>query len=118
MKYIGEIRPLGLCLLLSIVSLGVFNIYWAYTVSYEVREAVDESRLNPKVELVGCIFTLGVYLVYWLYKYEKYIVKISREQGLVVKDYGLVMSILSMFFLFPISMMIMQRQLNNLWEIA
>lgn len=118
MKYIGENRSLIICFLLSIVSLGLFNIYWAYTVSYEVKEVIDEAKLNPLFEALGAILTLTLYLVYWSYKYEKYIVKISKEQGIPCKDYGLLLAIFSIPILFPISMMIMQKQLNNLWESA
>jgi len=118
MRYIGENRSMAICLLLSILSLGLFNIYWAYTVTYEVKEVLDEENLNPIVEAFGAILTLGLYLVYWVYKYEKYIVKISKEEGIPCKDYGLILSLLSAFFLFPISMIIMQKQLNNIWESA
>jgi len=118
MNYIGETRPLGISLFFSIVSLGLFNIYWAHTVSYEIKQVSDDDKLNPTIELFGCILTFGIYLVYWVYKYEKYIVDISKKQGIITKDYGILLSILSMFFLFPIAMLIMQKQLNDLWEIA
>ncbi len=118
MKYIGETRSLGICLFFSIISLGLFNIYWAHTVTYEISAVLDDPKLNPVVEAVGAILTFGIYLVFWVYKYEKQIVKISKEEGYILKDYGFLMSILTMFFLFPISMMIMQKQLNNIWESA
>ncbi|MBN2851501.1 MAG: DUF4234 domain-containing protein [Clostridia bacterium] len=118
MNYIGERRPLGICLFFSIVSVGLFNIYWAYTVTYEISAVLDDNRLNPIIEAIGSILTFGIYLVYWAYKYEKYIVQISKEQGVPCKDYGLLLAVLSVFLLFPVSMMIMQKQLNNIWESA
>lgn len=116
MKYIGETRSLAVCMFFSVISLGLFNIYWAHTVTYEIREVLDDLKFNPTVEVIGAILTLGLYLIFWVYKYEKQIVKISKEEGYMAKDYGLLLSILSLFLLFPFVIMIMQKQLNDLWE--
>ena len=48
--YEGEHRPLGLILLFSIISLGFFNFYWAYIVSYELKQVSGDDKIKPVFE--------------------------------------------------------------------
>lgn len=116
MKYIGEKRPPWVMLLFSIFSLGLFNIYWVYIVSYEIKAFTLEEKQKPIVEVLGTIITLGIYLIYWSYKYEKKIHEIRKKEGVPCRDWAFLMSVISFFLLFPINMMIIQSQLNELWD--
>ena len=62
-------KKLLLVLLLSIITLGLYNIYWFITLTD------DSNKMKPLaatakgvVALLYCIITLGIYQLYWMYK--------------------------------------------------
>lgn len=116
--YDGENRPLAIMLLFSIVSLGFFNFYWIYIVSYELKQVSGDEKIKPVFEGIISLLTLGVYMIFWSYKYGKYLLDAQKKKGMQPRDYSFLCAVLSGVFLFPASMMIMQKQLNDLWEIG
>ena len=116
--YNGEHRPLGLILLFSIVSLGFFNFYWVYIVSYELKQVSGDDKIKPVFEGIISVLTLGIYLIFWSYKYGKYILDVQKKQGMQPRDYSFLCAVLSGVLLFPVTMLIMQKQLNELWDMG
>jgi hypothetical protein len=116
--YDGEHRPLGLILLFSIISLGFFNFYWAYIVSYEIKQVSGDEKIKPVFEGIISLLTLGVYFIFWSYKYGKYLLDVQKKLGMQPRDYSFLCAVLSGVFLFPVTMLIMQKQLNNIWDLG
>ena len=116
--YDGEVRPLGLILLFSIISLGFFNFYWVYIVSYELKQVSQDDKIKPVFEGVISFLTLGVYMIFWSYKYGKYLLDAQKKKKMQPRDYSFLCAVLTGALLFPVTMMIMQKQLNNLWELG
>ena len=116
--YDGEHRPLGLILLFSIVSLGFFNFYWVYIVSYELKQVTGDENIKPVFEGIISLLTLGIYLIFWSYKYGKYLLDAQKKQGMQPRDYSFLCAVLAGVLLFPVSMLIMQKQLNDLWDMG
>lgn len=114
--YIGENRPLPLILLFSILSLGFFNFYWVYFVCYELKQVTGDEDIKPVFEAVISILTLGIYLIFWSYKYGKILLQAQKDHEVTAKDYSFLYAVLTGVLLFPVTMMLMQRQLNNLWK--
>ncbi|MBN2558347.1 MAG: DUF4234 domain-containing protein [Clostridia bacterium] len=113
--YKGEHRPLGLVLFFSIVSLGLFNFYWIYFVSYELQQVSNDQKIKPVFEAVISLLTLGIYTIFWSYKYGKYLAVAQKDAGMRYHDYSFLCAVLAGVLLFPVSMLIMQKQLNDLW---
>lgn len=111
----GEKRPLILLVLFQLVSCGVFGFYWAYVVSKEMKVVHKKEKILPVVELLASILTMGIYLIFWCYKYGKLIAKAQQEAGMSSVDNAFLCAVLAGFFLFPVSMCLMQSQLNRLW---
>ena len=116
--YEGEHRPLGLILLFSIVSLGFFNFYWAYIVSYELKQVSGDDKIKPVFEGIASLLTLGIYFVFWSYKYGKVLLMVQKDKGVRARDYSFLYAVLSGIFLFPLVMLIIQKQLNDLWALG
>lgn len=114
--YHGEHRPLSLVFFFSIISLGLFNFYWVYFVSYELKQVTGDDNIKPVFEAVISVLTLGLYLIFWAYKYGKILLQAQKDHGMKPRDYSFLNAVLTGILLFPVVMMIMQKQLNDLWN--
>jgi hypothetical protein len=114
--YNGEKRPLSLLLVFYFISCGFFSFYWMYIVTSEIREVYPNEKINPAFELIVSILSLGLYLVFWSYKYGKFISKAYEKAHLKPHDNSFLYAVLSGIFLFPVTMCLMQNQLNKLWD--
>ena len=116
--YDGENRPLSIMLLLPIKNNKPFTILWLCIVSYELKQVSGDEKIKPVFVGVISLLTLGVYTVFWSYKYGKYLLDVQKKKGMQPRDYSFLCAVLSGVFLFPVAMMIMQKQLNELWKIG
>src|SRR5258708_1559940 len=72
---IGQRRDPILVLVLSLVTCGIYALWWAYTAMTEVKNALGREELNPTLDIVLTIVTCGLYGIYLLYKYPRLIVE-------------------------------------------
>ena len=114
--YRGEHRPLTIMLFFSLLSLGFFNFYWIYIVSYELKQVTGDENIKPVFEGVISLLTLGIYGVYWMYKYNKILVAAQKKAEMTPRDYSFLCALLAGVLLFPVSLLITQKQLNDLWN--
>lgn len=114
--YKGEHRPLAIMLFFSIFSLGFFNFYWIYIVSWELKQVAGDEKIKPVFEGIISMLTLGIYSVFWMYKYGKILVDVQKKAETKPRDYSFLNAVLATVLLFPVAMMVMQKQLNDLWN--
>jgi hypothetical protein len=102
-------RSVGVSILLSILTCGIYAWYWMYKVTQEVTEFNNENA-NPGVEVVLSLVTCGIYYLYWNYKMGKRIA-VARSSS---SDDSILYLILALFGLGIVSLAIMQSNLNNI----
>ena len=95
-------RSIGLCILYTIITLGIYIIYWFY------------STKNEMVELGADIPTFWLAIIpivniYWMYKYFVGVAKVANKSS----DTGLIYFILYIVFA-PAMLTITQVELNKL----
>ncbi|WP_010250867.1 DUF4234 domain-containing protein [Acetivibrio cellulolyticus] len=106
-------RNVGVGILLSIVTCGIYSLYWMYKVTQEITEYNHENA-NPGMELVLSLVTCGIYSIYWNYKMGKRILQARLNSGSSASDDSILYLILSIFGLGIVSLAIMQNNMNNL----
>ena len=113
----SKIRNPGLVLLLSRVTCGIYSWYLIYTISNEVKEFTGDANINPVLELVLCLITCGIYPIYWYYKYSRLVFGMQQTAGVAVpNDISIITLILTLIGLGVISMLLLQTELNKVWE--
>lgn len=102
-------REVILVILFSIITCGIYSIYWMYVTANELNECDKQEPLrNYIVAILLSIVTCGIYGIYWMYKFYKKVDIVTQ------KDNFLLNFLLSLLVTPLISMAIVQDSINKL----
>ena len=108
-------RSIGICILLSIITLGIYGIYWFVMLHNEVKIAAnDDGKPTAGVAFLLTLVTCGIYGYYWNYKQGEKLDKAYADRGMATSSRAVVYLVLSIFGLSIISYALMQDSLNKL----
>lgn len=104
-----------LVLVFSIITCGIYYLYWIYKVIEELGTYLQNDN-NPVLDLILCFFC-APYTIYWSYKTGQQIFVAQDSAGLPrPQDNAIVYLILCLFGLGPIAALIIQSTLNEINE--
>lgn len=112
----GINRSPVMVIVLSIITCGIYNLYWHYVVGNEVNETLGKEAVNPMLVFVGIICFPVLY--YYMYMLDKAMIELAAERG---KSYSsnfalwVVCSLLAGVGIY-IEMMQVQTTLNEIWD--
>ncbi|MCL2072056.1 MAG: DUF4234 domain-containing protein [Oscillospiraceae bacterium] len=115
---VGTNRSPVTVIILSIVTCGIYSIYWHYVVGKEVNAALGKEAVNPMLVLVSLI--CAPVLFYFIYTLDKAMIELAEEKG---KHYSsnfalwIVCALLAGVGIY-IEMMQVQSTLNDIWDAA
>ena len=104
-----EKRNIAKCIILSIVTCGIYEIYWIVKVAKEavsVKDANDDGTLE--VVLMLLLPFVGVYLA------EKKLYEGASNMGLPISDNSVVYIIVALFGFWIVDLALMQNDLNKI----
>ena len=112
----GAVRSPIAVILLSLVTCGIYEIYWLFKVSGEINNAAGEERINaPLFFLLGLLCFPLIFV--GMYKIDNEIFDLRSKVGLPANKNFILWLVLcfvgigSIIFLYQV-----QTQLNELWE--
>ncbi|ETP72505.1 hypothetical protein UYO_1434 [Lachnospiraceae bacterium JC7] len=108
-------RDIVISILLSIVTCGLFMLYWQYCIARDVNEITDHrDDTSAGLVLILSIVTCGIYKFYWLYrtgsKLDETFVKIGRQN----QNRAILFLLLSIFGMDLLVYSIVQSEINDL----
>ncbi|HEY5586588.1 MAG TPA: DUF4234 domain-containing protein [Ruminiclostridium sp.] len=109
----GTTRSPALVIVLSIITCGIYFLYWIYKSSEEMKFYLNTTN-SPATELILCILCFP-YQYYWFYKQGKNLAEASKIAGLVGEDNSILYLILAILGLGIVNSAIMQANANNIW---
>jgi len=80
------VRDIGVSILLTIVTCGLYGLYWQYQQFRTVNAWLGRNELGFGTYLVLSIVTCGVYALYHEYKVAQAICEVQRQRGMKVDD--------------------------------
>mgnify|MGYP004461178449 FL=1 len=108
-------RNIALCIILSIVTCGIYGLYWLYTMTEDTnRLSRDPGATSGGIVILLSIVTCSIYLWYWMYKRGEILDRAKVERGLPSSNSGILYIILAFFGLGIVSYALIQNELNNL----
>ncbi|MBR4554918.1 MAG: DUF4234 domain-containing protein [Ruminococcus sp.] len=107
-------RGIALCVVLSIVTLGIYMFYWMYKLNDETKIVASEPNATTGgMVVLLTIVTFGIYGFYWAFKQGERIDKAKSIRG--GQQTGLsTMYLILMILLSPAALALMQNELNQM----
>lgn len=108
-------RGIAVSIILSIVTCGIYSLYWLYTVVTDLNMASGETEdTSGGMVILLDIVTCGIYLLYWYYKAGGKVNKIhyldNRPED---SSLGILYLLLSLFGFGIVSKALIQNELNK-----
>lgn len=111
-------RNVGLCILFSILTCGLYGLYWIYKITEELNFFSEDQSISPGLTILLSIITCGLFTIYWSYKMGKQIFIAQEKLSIFPQsDDSVMYLVLSIFGLTIISCAIMQSHINKMASI-
>ena len=111
----GTNRNIALCIIFSIITCGIYGLYWMVMLNDEVsRLAGEEEYTSGLLVIVFSIITCGIYALYWYYRMGERIDRIRYYQGDPSSSSPILYLILALVGLSIINDALMQDTINNI----
>ena len=114
----GERREPVAVLLLGVLTFHLYYLYWIHETSRELIEFDGMPDTPPAVEVLFSLLSCGLYTVYWDFKTAQKIARLQAKVGLPQSDNSILYLLLNLFVLGLLPSMIMQWNLNDVWQAA
>lgn len=110
-----EQKNIAVCILLSIVTCGIYGIYWFICVTNDINQlSNDVNGTSGGVAFLLSLVTCNIYGIYWAYMQGDKIDFCKRNRGIPSSSTGVLYLILTVFGLSIVAMALMQDEVNKL----
>jgi len=108
-------RNIGLCIFLSIITLGIYGIYWFICLTDEVVYLSKEKSYNTSggVAFLLTLVTCGIYGYYWAYQMGKSMYIVTREKSEYATDNSILYLVLQFLGLGIVTYALVQSEINK-----
>ena len=110
-------RNIALCIVLSIVTCGIYGIYWMIVLANETNVASGHAQdgTSGGIVFLLTLVTCGIYGIYWAYKQGEKINEAKAMRNMPSdSNAGVLYLILEIFGLGIIGYALMQNELNKM----
>ncbi len=108
-------RNIAMCIILSIVTCGIYSIYWFICLTDETntvsRHGEDTSGV---IAFLLSVITCNIYALYWAYRQGEKIDEAKTDRGIPSSSSGIAYLLLCLFGFGIIAYALMQNELNKL----
>ncbi len=108
-----EERNIAVCIILSLVTCGIYGLYWFVCLTEDTNAAANEEGTSGVMALVFTLITCGIYGLYWAYKCGEKLDKAKTDRGMSASNGGVLYLILYIFGGI-IAYALIQNELNKL----
>ncbi|MBQ9360493.1 MAG: DUF4234 domain-containing protein [Lachnospiraceae bacterium] len=110
----GTNRNIALCIIFSIITCGIYGIYWMYVLNEEINSLSGEQNgTSGGLVILFSIITCGIYSWYWLYRMGERTDIIKQNMGNPPSSSAILYLILGIFGLGIVDYALMQDTINN-----
>ncbi|MCR5833273.1 MAG: DUF4234 domain-containing protein [Selenomonadaceae bacterium] len=109
-------RNVGLSIVLSLVTCGIYAIYWMYTITNDVHEVTGrQTTASGGMVILYGLITCGIYFFYWMYKMGESLAEAKEKRGMHVDNNACFLyMVLTLFMLALVSYALIQSSINDI----
>ena len=109
-------RNLALCIIFSIITCGIYELYWIVCVTDDANELSENPNYASGIlALLLTIITFNIYGLYWAYQMGEKIDIAKQKRGRTSSNSGILYLILQLIFPL-IGLVLMQNEVNQLLD--
>ncbi|MBW5410480.1 DUF4234 domain-containing protein [Brachyspira hampsonii] len=113
----GTVRSIPMLVILSIVTCGIYYLYWIYKTTDEIKNFMGREDINPALELILVLVTCNIYSLYWYYKYGKIVyLEMTAKVGMDNSEDSSVLLVILGLLVYVVAGAILQDKLNSIWN--
>lgn len=108
-------RSIGICILLTIVTFGIYGIYWFISMTDEVVHLSNGKVYNTSggTAFLLTLITCGIYGIYWAYQMGKSMYVVAKEKVDYASDNSVLYLVLEIFGLGIVTYALIQNEINK-----
>ncbi|MGI6080923.1 MAG: DUF4234 domain-containing protein [Candidatus Avilachnospira sp.] len=108
-------KNIGLCILFSIITCGIYSLYWLYCLADDLNKVDPETnQTSPGMVLLFSIITCGIYTLYWFYRAGEKINRLHMRNNDPSGDLHILYLVLGIFGLGIVSYALIQSEFNKI----
>lgn len=112
-------RDIAVAIILTIVTCGIYGIYWFIVLTDDVKKASDDTNFTSGgLAFLLTIITCGIYGIYWAYKMGELMKSAQTKHNLPVKDNSVLYLILELLGFGIIAYAMIQNDLNAIADLG
>jgi Domain of unknown function (DUF4234) len=109
------VRNVGVCILLSLVTCGIYGMYWQYLQFRAINAFLGRREHDFWMYFLLTFITCGIYALYYEYKFALTVCEVQRSRGLPVNENLPFIAVgLAVFGLAMVTWCIEQTEINKL----
>ena len=106
-------RNIVVAIILSIVTCGIYGLYWFVKLTDEAKTVSNGTNANGVLAVVYTILTCGIYSIYWSYKMGQNMHTAGKMHNKNISDNSVIYLVLSIFGLGIVNYALIQNDLNK-----
>ena len=108
-------RNIATCIILSIVTCGIYGIYWFITMVNDVNRVCNDEKSTQSGGMVFLLtlITCGIYGIVWFYQVGKRMEVAGKKYNLQIADNSTLYLVLAIFGLQIVDYCLVQSDLNK-----
>lgn len=96
--YVMKQRSIPVCIILSLVTCGLYSLYWMVVMTDDVNRLSGRQRPSGGTALLLSIVTCGIYSIYWAYQMGEALYSAKTQRGIAGSSNGVLYLILEIVF--------------------
>ena len=111
-------RSIATCIILSLVTCGIYALYWFVTLTDDTNAVSGEPGTSGGTALVLSLVTCGIYYFYWCYKVGDKLDRARAYNNQPIGSFNIVFLLLGIFGLGVIVYALAQNEVNKYANVA
>lgn len=107
-------RSVALAIILSIVTCGIYGIYWFIVMTNDIGRLSGDTSFTGGKHLLLTIVTCGIWSLIWAYQVGKHISDAQRQRGMMATDNSVLYLVLCIFGFSIITYGLAQHEINKM----
>jgi len=107
-------RSVGLAIVLTLVTCGLYSIYWFIVMTNDVSKLSGDSSFTGGKHFLLSLVTCGIWSLVWSYQIGKLVEEAQKQRGLPASDNSILYLVLTFFGLGVVTFALVQSDVNKM----